>query len=107
MLDQMSGHLIVEYICKELLRHNNRGVISQQCRISFHFIFLRFTIDIFSPRPFQTVFVEVLVLETGAELIVLPNELSAFSSLMIDHIHLFRSPVFVEVLLIPFDDEGF
>ena len=45
--------------------------------------------------------VEVPVLETGTEGVILPDELSALARLVIDHVHLVRVPVLIEVFLVP------
>ena len=60
-----------------------------------------------SAGSLQTVFVEVFILEPGAERVVFPNQLSALASLVVDHVHLIRIPVLIEILLIAVISECF
>ncbi len=53
------------------------------------------------PRFHQASPIEVALREIVSEFIVFPEQLGFLTGLVIDHIHAVRSPVLVEILLVP------
>ncbi len=54
------------------------------------------------PCTFETVLIEVPDLESDLKFVFGPDQVRTFAVLMVDHVHLVRPPVFVQILLVLF-----